>query len=338
MPRANGHAKGGAEPVITGSASGTKRRFTEEQIRKVVAALEVPFDPRVIEWRITRTNHDERNPRGLVIPYADQRAYTDRLNALFTPAGWTRSYAVHTSANFERGSDHKTVAKVFVTCHLTIFGLGTHSATGEEWIDDENAGTSAEAQAFKRACSCFGLGRYLYYFTGIWVDLDERKRPTRRPALTDWATPEGWRNGLRPDQHQEPSRESGEDVSTEGETASVSSEATDSGYRRQRLIKDIEALAERLGRGLYHGLLRSVAQAWNPQQVRDERLLEKTLAHMRGAERGLKRLQAALERSDADCLDNTLRSLNLRSLRDVNSLDTLHKIVLKVEAEAPRKE
>jgi hypothetical protein len=32
-----------------------------------------------------------------------------------------------------------------------------------------NAGTAAEAQAFKRACACFGLGRYLYYFTGIWI-------------------------------------------------------------------------------------------------------------------------------------------------------------------------
>jgi hypothetical protein len=47
-----------------------------------------------------------------------------------------------------------------------IFGLGLHSATGEEWADDENAGTSAEAQAFKRACAYFGLGRYLYYFSG----------------------------------------------------------------------------------------------------------------------------------------------------------------------------
>jgi hypothetical protein len=24
------------------------------------------------------------------VPYADSRAYTDRLNALFTPQGWTR--------------------------------------------------------------------------------------------------------------------------------------------------------------------------------------------------------------------------------------------------------
>jgi len=39
--------------------------------------------------------------------------------------------------------------------------LGTHSGTGEAWADDENAMTAAEAQAFKRACSCFGLGRYL---------------------------------------------------------------------------------------------------------------------------------------------------------------------------------
>src|ERR1700681_3043491 len=55
-----------------------------------------------------------------------------------------------------------------------------------------------EAQSFKRACSCFGLGRYLYYFTGTWVDLDERKRPKTIPKLADWATPEGWRRGLRP--------------------------------------------------------------------------------------------------------------------------------------------
>ena len=331
MRRANGHAKGAAEPATGGVANETKASLTEEQIRKVVAALEIPFDPKIMEWRVTRTSRDDGNPRGLVIPFADQRAYTDRLNALFTPAGWTRSYAVHTSANFERGSDHKTVAKVFVTCHLTIFGLGSHSATGEEWTDDENAGTSAEAQAFKRACSCFGLGRYLYYFTGVWVDIDERKRPMRRPALTGWATPEGWRNGLRPDQHQEPSGESGEDIPMESETATVRSDPGDKGYRRQRLIKDIEALAEVLGRSLYRGLLKSVAHSWSPQQVKDERLLEKTLTHMRGAERGLQRLQAALEQSGPESLDNAMRSLNLRSLREVNNLQILHKIVLNVE-------
>jgi len=49
-------------------------------------------------------------------------------------------------------------------------------------------------------CVCFGLGRYLYYHAGTWVDLDEGKRPKTAPALPVWATPEGWSQGLRPQQ------------------------------------------------------------------------------------------------------------------------------------------
>jgi hypothetical protein len=117
---------------------------TVTKIRDLIISLEVPFHASVIEWRVTNTSKGG-SPRGQVMPYADQRAYTDRLNALFTPAGWTRRYTIHTSANFERSQDQKIVAKVLVTCELTIFGLGSHSATGEEWADDNNAATAAAA-------------------------------------------------------------------------------------------------------------------------------------------------------------------------------------------------
>jgi len=172
-------------------------QLSTEEVKALVAALEVPFDPSQVEWRVMNTTKNQHPARGQVVPYADQRAYTDRLNVLFTPAGWTRKYTIHTSANFERSKDQKIAAKVLVTCDLTIFGLGSHSATGEEWADDDNAGTSAEAQAFERSCACFGLGRYLYYFTGTWVDLDDKKRPKTLPQLAGWATPAGWREGLR---------------------------------------------------------------------------------------------------------------------------------------------
>ena len=36
-----------------------------------------------------------------------------------------------------------------------------------------------EAQAFKRACCCFGLGRYFYDFAEMWVDLDDYGNPLR---------------------------------------------------------------------------------------------------------------------------------------------------------------
>jgi hypothetical protein len=340
----NGHANGSANSH-TGSAgepapaavmfgAPTNTELTPQKIKDLVAELEVPFDPSVIEWRITNTTKGSGNPRGQVIPYADQRAYTDRLNALFSPAGWTRKYAVHTSANFQRGKDQRVVAKVFVTCDLTIFGLGSHSATGEQWTDDENAGTAAEAQAFKRACCCFGLGRYLYHFTGTWVDLDERKRPKITPKLAGWATPQGWRKGLRP--HREAEQQASNPVDN-AKTAGESQRRQDGSVpqeERADIVRQIEVMAEPLGRGLYRGLLKSVARVWKPSQVEDATQLQKVLADMQTAARGLRRLDAALEKTGAEPLIAILRSVNLKSLDQVANLETLKNIVLALEAKA----
>jgi hypothetical protein len=79
--------------------------------------------------------------------------------------------------------------KVLVTCTATIFGLWSHSGSGEGWADDDNGVTSADAQAFKRACSCFGLGRYFYDVSAIWVDLDQNRQPVNTPVLSAWALP-----------------------------------------------------------------------------------------------------------------------------------------------------
>jgi hypothetical protein len=298
-------------------------QFSPEQVRELTAALEVPLDPSVIEWRVTNTAKAGK-PRGQVIPYADQRAYTDRLNSLFSPAGWTRKYVVHTTANFERSKDQKTVAKVFVTCELMIFGLGLHSATGEEWADDENAVTSAEAQAFKRACSCFGLGRYLYYFSGEWVDIDERKRPKTVPAPPAWATPDGWRRGLRPQQRVD---------SPIGDPPAGAKPGTDRGAAAPSSpILQIEALAEPLGKRMYRGLLKRIARVWNPRDIHDEGVQQQVLAHMQAAERGLRRLEAALDSAGPEALTQILRSLKLQSIDRVDNLQTLREVVLALEA------
>jgi hypothetical protein len=304
------------------------QHFSSEKIKGLVAELEVPFDPSVIEWRVTNTAKGEL--RGQVVPYADPRAYTDRLNEMFTPAGWTRKYAVHTSANFERAKDKKIVAKVLVTCELIILGLGSHSATGEEWANNDNACTAAEAQAFKRACSCFGLGRYLYHFTGVWVDLDERKRPKSTPRLFGWATPQGWRQGLRPGQdantkaaNPSPCADHRGNAAEPGRGASV--EDTNA------LVGQIEAMAEPLGRRLYRGILKTVARAWNPSEIREAEVLSRVLAQMQSAERGLRRLEAALDKSGPEILAPILRSLRLNSIDQVDSLDSLKRVVFEVE-------
>lgn len=221
---------------------------------------------------------------------------------------------------------------MFVTCDLTIYGIGSHSATGEEWTDDENAGTSAEAQAFKRACSCFGLGRYLYHFTGVWVDLDDRKRPKVMPKLFGWATPKGWRDGLRPQREEDQQPASSQTAIDDSISPSNRQERSPKGNRQ--LIRQIEAMEKPLGRGLYRGLLKRAAKVWTPKDIRDAAVMQKVLAQMQGAERGLKRLDAALAKTKSGTLDVILRSLNLKSRDQIDSLDTLQKLVLALEAQA----
>ena len=332
-PNGQAHENGAATPV-TSLAMPAVPQLSAERVRELVAALEVPFPPSLIEWRITNTTKNQQPVRGQVIPYADQRAYTDRLNALFTPAGWTRRYAIHTSANFERSKDEKMVAKVLITSELTIFGLGSHSATGEEWADNDNAGTAAEAQAFKRACSCFGLGRYLYYFTGTWVDLDDRKRPRTVPQLAGWATPEGWLQGLRP---------SREGNSTSSERTAAGSRGTGdsphtgnaSNAQTDGVIREIERMEQPVGKRMYRGLLKAVAKVWNPKDIKDPEIQQKVLAHMQAAERGLRRAEAARDKAGLAAFAAVLQRFQLRSLDQVDNLKTVQEILVALETAAP---
>jgi hypothetical protein len=300
------------------------------KIKELIANLEVPFHPSVIEWRVTNTSKGG-SPRGQIMPYADQRAYTDRLNTLVTPAGWTRRYTIHTSPNFERSKDQKLVAKILVTCELTIFGVGSHSATGEEWADDDNAATAAEAQAFKRACACFGLGRYLYYFVGTWVDLDDRKRPRTFPQLAGWATPAGWLQGLRPGCVQ--SRQTAELTALESGAHHKNDQfPTDTG---SDVLCEIERMQTVIGKRMYRGLLKSIARVWNPGEIQDRVVQQKVLAHMQASERGLSRAKAARNKAGQSTLAAILGSLKLSSLDEVDNLKTLQEIVTALEHRAP---
>ena len=112
---------------------------TQNTAAEVLARLEEPFASREVKWLVAATSRDKK--KGRVAPYADPRAYTDRLNELFTPSGWTRQYTIHPISNITRVKNDKPIqtGKVIVTCIVTIPDVGMHSGGGEEWADDENA-------------------------------------------------------------------------------------------------------------------------------------------------------------------------------------------------------
>lgn len=118
-----------------------------------------PFVKQDIELKPTATTRDKS--RALASPYADMRVYYARLDKICGAENWSSSITLT-----ERGA----------VCSLTIFGV-TKSAAGDyPQGADENPATSAEAQAFKRACSAFGLGRYLYSLPQVWAEYDQEKR------------------------------------------------------------------------------------------------------------------------------------------------------------------
>jgi hypothetical protein len=176
--------------------------YTQKQIAERLDKLRQPFHPKDVQWRVTNTSEDGK--KGMVAAYADPRAYTARLNEVFTPAGWSFELVTETTTGLTRIRKGKTLptGKVSVIATLEIFGISKKASTGEMWADDDNAVTRAEAQAKKRAASMFGLGEYFYDLkslgSDLWVPLDARGNPTRLPKLPPWALPVEMRQAVGP--------------------------------------------------------------------------------------------------------------------------------------------
>lgn len=122
----------------------------------ILDELSNPFHPSHITWRPGALTG--KKDKALALAYADLRAYQNRLDEV-CGLDWSVSYTPWGDR---------------IICHLTVNGI-TRSSTGESDSDSDRAemsGTTAEAQAFKRACAMFGLGRYLYNLPSLWVDYD----------------------------------------------------------------------------------------------------------------------------------------------------------------------
>ena len=335
----NGSPPLSAVPTNGQSASaGPATALTAERVQELVVALEEPFDPSEIKWRVTNTCKvgGPKGPRdrGQMLAYADPRAYTDRLNDVFTPLGWTRDYNVQTVQNFERkergAMERSITAKIVVTCKVTIHGFGAHTGLGEEWAENDNAGTAAEAQAFKRACSCFGLGRYLYDLEGQWVDLDEKKRPLETPRLPDWARPKLQRGGGENTANGKHQGNGQPQTGTGGGARNGRG-----GLYRDEVLGQVKALCETVGFSLSKGVLRAVAKVEVPDKIRDMAKLTAALEKLQDTSRGVERLRAAIAKAGDQRYSALCRDLNLasESIDDIPDRTVLRRLVETLEGE-----
>jgi len=274
------------------------------------AQLTEPFDPSEIKWRVTHTTRD--GSRGAVIAFADPRAYSDRLNHVFTPSGWTRTYEVNTVSSLTRMKKDKVIqtGKVLVTCTVTIAGIGTHADSGEEWADEENAMTSAQAQAFKRACICFGLGRYLYNFAEMWVPLNEYRQPINVPPLPQWALPKS---------------------SAITGTSSTRPPAIQRGPVDQKTTARIEGFQRILGDPIYGEILWRVSRARRANAISNAQLQSDVSDAMERAARGIRKAHSLSEEIGDTQFVSVLDQLQIRSMTTIRNLETLKRLVTALE-------
>ena len=289
-----------------------KNTLSQQQLLALIERLKVPFEPAGIQWKVVETKKAFGRLRGRVIPYADLREYYKRLNELVSPIGWSQSFTVATAhvGSRDRGP---ASAKIIAICQLTIHALGIHSSTGEGWASDENGSTTAEAQALKRAAACFGLGEYLYYIPGFWVDVDKDEVPLTVPTLPVWATPEGWLRGARPGP----------------ERVRDASGGVPDGFDLN-IICQIEKMHANLGTQVYRRILKGY-RVWEPTQIPDPETAQKVLSEMQFVEKEMRRAAYALERIGNTEGQEILGSLNLKHVSDFGDLSTLERVVSALE-------
>lgn len=192
-----------------------------------------------------------------------------------------------------------------------------------------------DAQAFKRACSCFGLGRYFYELQGSWVDLDQNQQPKRIPALPAWAIPENWRKGIRP-----PGRNSnGNGAHLNGGKGNGHCDSKPNGGQTgasansgvSELDTRIVSFEKAVGPNLYGSVLREYGKATHARLIMDVPTKRRVLEILLSAERGINRLSAVRKRIDPKVLETLLAKIQAPPLAEIADMKTLRDVVFGLE-------
>ncbi|ODB56933.1 hypothetical protein A7311_00995 [Paenibacillus polymyxa] len=171
---------------------------------QIMKALQAPFPPDEIEWRVDRGQKTSNGNFVFVLVYVTNRAIMNRLDEIFGPTGWKNEFK-----EWKQGSQ---------LCGISV-------KIGDEWItkwdgsDDSNmdAVKGGLSGAMKRAAVQWGIGRYLYKLDQNRIPLKERgenyanvkvkvsggkdeyiKGYWDTPTLPEWALPEGFTASGKP--------------------------------------------------------------------------------------------------------------------------------------------
>jgi Uncharacterized protein conserved in bacteria len=149
--------------------------MTDVTLTAIEQGLQQPFAPEIVQY-LPKAPKQRASGEWvcLALPYADKRAYEDRLNDLAF-GEWSTPY------NPPYAVGNKLVIPVTVTiCGVEHTDYGeaflTSTARNGDQSGAENSATEAYSQGFRRACAQFRLGRYFYALPKLWVSYDPARK------------------------------------------------------------------------------------------------------------------------------------------------------------------
>lgn len=154
--------------------------------------LSEPFNVYNVEFRAGAVSYDKKS--AMALAFVDPREYQFRLDEVVGSGNWSVSY--------------KPIGDAGIICTLLITGLSDgqpktahREEVGEFEQNDRSRWPNASSQAFKRSCSAFGLGRYLYGLKQKYFPIKEMGENAYTPRFVDV---ESIRSELLSGQHVSP--------------------------------------------------------------------------------------------------------------------------------------
>lgn len=160
--------------------------------------LSEPFPALDVEWRVQSCGEKDGRFWAIVIPYIQNRAIMDRLDAVCGPASWRNEYTKGPEGGILCGLSIKNDGE-WVT--KWDGAANTEVKEGGKLDDDTNIKGGLSA-SMKRAGVQWGIGRYLYNLEASFADIGEGGRYRGKtkegkafkwnpPTLPAWALPKG---------------------------------------------------------------------------------------------------------------------------------------------------
>lgn len=142
----------------------------EKTIDDITKELAAHFPPEVVKWKAQSTTKDKK--RCLAVPFIDARMVMGRLDDIFGVGGWIDSYEPAPGGMI-------CSLSVRLKCLVPVEWVTKSDCGGMGEGDGDDAGDrlkGACSDALKRAAVKFGIGRYLYDTSKVWVDYDEQRK------------------------------------------------------------------------------------------------------------------------------------------------------------------